>query len=55
MSDVLRFYADNCPNCDSWNVRIVSEEPNKTDQGWDVVVYCRECGFEWNDFIEDVK
>jgi hypothetical protein len=52
MSEVLKYYADECPNCDSWDVRIKSEKFIDDENSWDIIVYCRDCGFEWDDYVE---
>ena len=43
---------DECPECDSWNVRLVETTSDEIDNKL-VVIYhmeCRECGFTWKDY-----
>lgn len=52
--EILKYYSEECPNCESWDVRIMAEEWDSDTEGYDIEVYCRSCGFEWMDYIDEV-
>ena len=45
-------YAETCPECEGWTVRISEENWIEEENHWDILVYCHDCGFEWKDWID---
>lgn len=48
----LADYVDVCPECESWELRFTDEKLNEQGTELHFTAICRECGLEWEDYID---
>lgn len=44
-------YIDNCPECESWNIRVLGNIITKDNES-KLEIKCQDCGAGWLDYVE---
>lgn len=48
-------YWDSCPECDSLSIKIEGEYKDPATQEQRVLLFCRNCGAEWEDWENEPR